>query len=237
MVSRDLLRRFYPDSRPDNTQLFYSWVRQNISPQTVLLNLGAGKATGTPLRRFRGEVALVVGADIDPAVLDNEELDGSYIIREGRLPFGDESFDVIVSDFVFEHVLEPLPFLMEARRVLRANGSYFFRTPNRYHYVALMAAATPLWFHRMVANRARGLDPSAVDQHPTRYLMNSRKALNRLALDAGFRSPEIILVEAHPAYLLFNTIPFLAGVAYERVVNRVEWLAGIRASILGRFLR
>jgi len=67
--------------------------------------------------------------------------------------------------------------------------------------------------------------------------MNSRKALNRLALDAGFRSPEIILVEAHPAYLLFNTIPFLAGVAYERVVNRVEWLAGIRASILGRFLR
>src|SRR5688500_8652667 len=135
MVSERLLRRFYPDETRNGTVAFYGWVRQHVGPTTELLNLGAGPPTGTPIRVFKGEVARVVGADIDPIVLDNPELDDAVLIADGRLPLPDASFDVIVSDFTFEHVEDPAGFLAEARRVLRAGGSLFFRTPNRRHYV------------------------------------------------------------------------------------------------------
>jgi hypothetical protein len=42
-------------------------------------------------------VAEVVGADIDPAVLTNDEVDSAVIIDDSRLPFPDESFDLVFS--------------------------------------------------------------------------------------------------------------------------------------------
>lgn len=124
MVSERLLRRFYPDDTRNGTVAFYGWIREHIGPRTELLNLGAGPPTGTPIRVFKGQVARVVGADIDPIVLDNPELDDAVLIQDGRLPLEDASFDVIVSDFTLEHVEEPAAFLGEAHRVLRPGGLF-----------------------------------------------------------------------------------------------------------------
>lgn len=238
MISRQFLARFYPDDRPDSTEFFYAWIRKHVDAGTVMLNLGAGKATGIPIRSFRGEVARVVGADPDPAVRENSELDEAHVIDEKEaLPFADDTFDLVLCDNVVEHVEEPDHFMGEVHRVLKPQGSLFIRTPNRYHYVAVIARLTPLWFHRLVANRARGLAPDALDQHPTLYRLNSRRAVERISRRIGFRKLRLRLFEAHPAYLMFNTLPFLLGVAYERVVNRYEFLGGLRANILARLVK
>lgn len=237
MVSERLLRRFYPDDSRNGTVAFYGWVRQHLGPATELLNLGAGPPTGTPIRAFKGEVARVVGADIDPIVLDNPELDDAVVIEHGLLPLPDQAFDVIVSDFVFEHVEDPALFLAEARRVLRDGGSLFFRTPNRRHYVATISRLTPQWFHVLVANRARRLPDDAHDPWPTFYRMNSEEELERAARSAGFRDLEVKMFEAEPSYLVFAILPFLAGVAWERTVNRFDALAQFRANIFGRLER
>lgn len=237
MVSERLLRRFYPDDTRNGTVAFYRWIRQHIGPSTQLLNLGAGPPTRNDLRIFKGDVARVVGADIDPVVLDNDELDEAVVIADDLLPLPDQAFDVILSDFVLEHVEKPAIFLSEALRVLRPGGSFFFRTPNRRHYVATISRMTPHWFHLLVANRARNLPADAHDPWPTFYRLNEPEVITRAAREAGFDRTEIRMFEAEPSYLVFATVPFLAGVAWERLSNRFERLAPYRASIFGRLVR
>ena len=239
MISKSTFKRFYPDHTHDGAVAFYSWVRTFINPDTNLLNLGAGPpANRDPIRVFKGEVAKVIGVDIDPEVKTNTELDEAYVITPGgKLPFPEETFDLVLCDWVLEHIADPQQFLSEARRVLRTGGSFFFRTPNRYHYVGLIARSTPEWFHKLVANRARGSRPGAHEPWPTFYRLNSRGDVESKGLKAGYREVEIKMWECQPAYLVFSTLPFLIGVSYERLVNRYTALEAFRADILGRMVK
>ena len=149
MISTNTFNRFYPDQSRDGAVAFYGWVRNETTPETVLLNLGAGPpAERGSIRVLKGEVARVVGADIDPEVLRNPELDEAHVISsDHRLPFEDNAFDAVLSDWVLEHVSSPDQFMREVYRVLKKGGVFFFRTPNSWHYVAVIAKLTPEWFH------------------------------------------------------------------------------------------
>lgn len=237
MTVETLHRRFYADAKYDGTQGFYDWVRQYASPQARLLNLGAGPPTLSPIRIFKGEVAEVVGADVDAQVLANPELDSAVLIKDGRLPFADASFDLALSDYVLEHVEHPALFLSELHRVMRPGSSFFFRTPNIYHYVAAVAALTPHWFHGFVANKARAKPSGSQEPWPTFYRMNSRSAVTAAARQAGFAAVELRMIEADPSYLRFSSLTYLAGIGYERTVNSSELFAGLRANIFGRLTK
>ncbi len=237
MVSERLYRRFYPDDRLSGTLAFYRWVRGATTPRTQLLNVGAGPPTGDATRILKGEVARVVGIDIDPVVLDNPEMDEAHVIRGDVFPIPDASFDVAVADYVLEHVERPRILLSEVHRVLLPGGSFFFRTPNRLHYVALISRLTSHRFHLRVANRARGLPSETHDPWPTFYRMNSAGRLARESQRAGFSTCELLAWEGEPFYLRFHTVPFLIGVAYERLVNRWPRLARFRANLLGRLVK
>ncbi len=238
MSSTDrVARRMYRDPRYDGTRRFYGWMRQQTNEETVLLNLGAGPATGSQVRSFRGEVAKVVGADVHPCVLENVELDEAVLIKDDVVPFSDATFDVVFSDYVLEHVERPDPFLCEAHRLLKPGGSFFFRTPNIWHYIGLISSVTPHWFHRAVANRARGHADQSQEPWPTFYRLNTCSRISLSARKAGFRHIELQMVETEPSYLRFHLLPFLLGVGYERLVNSTEALAGLRANIFGRLTR
>jgi SAM-dependent methyltransferase len=237
MIDSGLYKRFYPDQRHDGTMRFYQWVREALKREMTLLNLGAGPASGSAVRSFRGQVARVIGADIDPIVMTNDELDEGYVISGGKLPLGDESIDVVVSDYVLEHVSDPASFMSEVHRVLRSGGQFFFRTPNAYHYVSIIAKCTPYWFHDMVANRARALAEQAHEPYPTYHRLNTRRAISRAARVAGFERCQFIMFEGQPSYLVFATIPFVLGVGYERLVNRFESLSWLRSNVFGNLTK
>lgn len=237
MISEKLLKYWYSNEQKNGTLIFYNWIRQHTNSQQSVLNLGAGPASKNPVRIFRGEVAQVVGADIDPIVLDNDELDEAHIVDGTRLPFEANCFDIAFSDYVLEHVEFPEPFLKEIYRVLKPGGIFFFRTPNRYHYVSLIAQCTPHWLHELLANRARSLPGDAHEPYPTFHRLNTQKEIQTLANKAGFSQVALRYVESEPSYLMFSTIPFLIGVLYERITNKFDCLAGIRANIFGRLVR
>lgn len=48
------------------------------------------------------------------------------------LPYDDESFDVVLSFDLFEHIAQIDRHVSEVRRVLRPSGFYLFQTPNKY---------------------------------------------------------------------------------------------------------
>jgi SAM-dependent methyltransferase len=50
------------------------------------------------------------------------------------LPFPDKTFDLIVCNDILEHLLEPLPVLQDAIRVLRDDGTIIISVPNHFYW-------------------------------------------------------------------------------------------------------
>lgn len=233
-IVEQLYRRLYRDQSLNGTNMFYNWIRAEINPNCRVLNIGAGPSTRDKRRVLKGEVKEVVGVDIDPAVLLNEELDRAGIIVNGLIPEEDGYFDLVFADFVLEHVENPAMFLKEVHRVLKPGSSFFFRTPNLFHYVTLISAVTPHWVHLRVANAARGMDMDAHEPWPTFYRMNRRRSLESATLAAGFSGIELRMIEPEPSYMRRSLPLLLFGSAYERVVNTTTALESLRVNILGR---
>ncbi len=234
MVSNDFYRAFYPDSSKSGTIFFYSMIHRQLKPTMVALNLGAGPGPEDEHHKLREYVSRVIAVDIDAAVVNNPDVDEAHVITStSPLPLDSSSIDVIVSDYVFEHVEHPNVFLKEAFRVLKPGGRFFFRTPNLTHYVSLFSFFTPHSVHRLLANRMRGLPTEAHDPYPTFYRMNRPATLRSLATEAGFSRCDFSMIEGEPSYLLFNTFAFLMGVAYERLVSSQRLLEPFRANIIG----
>lgn len=237
---RRLYDRHYPIvsegiRRGDGSHTFYQWIRSTPGLAGArVLNVGAGPTPVPALRRLRGEVGRLVGVDVDPIVLTNEDLDEAYVGDGVGLPFADAEFDLAYSDWTVEHIEKPVPFLREVRRVLKPGGEFLFRTTNRAHYVTMVAAHTPHWFHRLVANRVRQLPTEEHEPWPTYYRMNTPAAVRRSMRAAGFEQVEVELIEPYPVYLVFNPLAFGAGIAYERIVNRWSWAARFRLILIAR---
>jgi len=56
-------------------------------------------------------------------------------IKDEYLPFEDETFDVVVSNHVIEHVLNQRLHVREVSRVLKKGGFLYLATPNKYAFV------------------------------------------------------------------------------------------------------
>lgn len=238
MISDDLYNRYYADPKYDGTTAFYDYIRDCLPPASEVLNFGAGPATKNPKRILKSDMNRIVGADIDPIVLENEELDEAVVVDSGgRLPFENNRFDLVYSDFVLEHVEFPERFCAEVFRVLKPGGAFLFRTPNINHYVALGSKVLPHRLHKAFANNMRGLGEDAHEPWPTFYRMNSKRCLSKIAKTCGFSGHEFRMFEAEPSYLLFHPVPFYFGLGYERLVNATEALSGLRACIFGKFTK
>lgn len=227
MTVADLDERYYP-GYVDEHALFDRMIRAHLRPGMSVLDAGAGRGQMYP--SDYGETAgRMVGVDIDPAVLDNPNVDEIVVAPLASLPFPDATFDLVVSKYVFEHLDRPTAVMTELRRVMRAGAHLLIHTPNRRHYVALAARVTPTRFHAWF-NASRGR-PSE-DTFPTRYRANTRVVLERLAMASGFRVVEIRAIETKPDYLAFSPIAYRVGIGYERAVNRWRGLEGFRVQLL-----
>ncbi len=227
--------RFYR-SRPawvDGTTEFHNLCASTIRPGGArILEIGAGPSN--PTSRYLSRLGDLCGVDPDPIVVSNDALCQAAVVPPAsRLPFRDESVDFCVSNYVVEHVVDPVQHLAEVFRVLAPGGAYVFRTPNRFHYVSLVSAATPHWFHRLVANRLRALPSGGHDPYPIVYLLNTRRAVARNAARAGLVVETLRLVEKEPSYGMCARPLFLALTAYERIVNSTDRLSFLRANIFG----
>lgn len=234
-----LLERCYPlapdgGRHRDGTRPFYDWLLESIDrPSANVLNIGAGPTPLDERRRLRGRVARLVGVDVDPVVLANADLDEARVTDGIALPYAEATFDAAYSDWTMEHVEHPLALLREVHRVLKPGASYWLRTTNLHHYVTAISATTPYRFHAWLLHRCRP-EASIGTPWPTHYHCNTRSAVRGLADQAGFSGCEVRMVESYPSYLMFSRLAFLLGVAYERVVNCSDSLAGFRLILLAR---
>lgn len=114
-----------------------------------VLDLGCG--AGTPTRRLMGETDRyhVIGADLSEHALATytaETRRSGVQLDAQRLPFCDNSFDIVVSDDVIEHLVDTDAYAREISRVLRPSGWLFLSTPNLaawFNRIALLMGIQP----------------------------------------------------------------------------------------------
>jgi SAM-dependent methyltransferase len=226
-ITSALDRRFYPgSSRIWDVERFAAIVRQHLRPEFRVLDFGAGRGKDG-LLDFRDVVDHVAGVDIDDGVLRNPYLHERQLIEPGKpLDFADNTFDVVYSCNVLEHVDDPQAVIGDIVRVLKPGGLFLAKTPNRNHYVAWTARLTPTRFHRF-ANRLRGrLDE---DTFATCYRCNSKRQLRRLVAEQPLTIEFLEFQEGRPEYLRIFPLTYFCGILYERIVNALPLLARFRA--------
>ena len=190
-------QKLYPEvaaggyTRHDGFIDFYQRVNALLTPTSEVLDFGAGRGNWVDinvsdyhrrLRDLQKVAAKVDGCDVDPVVLENETLDDRQVITPGApLPYADASYDLVVADYVMEHVTaEHAPGVAsELHRILRPGGWFAARTPNKWGIIGIGARAVPNDLHVRVLEK---LQPGrrAEDVFPVQYAMNTRRDLKRL---------------------------------------------------------
>jgi SAM-dependent methyltransferase len=205
---------FFPEtaaggfSRIDGTIQFWQRIGALIRPDSIVLDFGAGRGASQSedsveyrrdLLSLKGRVRELIGADVDPVVVTNKALDRALVIGpDGRLPLPDRSIDVIVSDFVFEHIQDPAKVALELDRVLARGGWICVRTPNRHGYIALANRLIPDRLHSRLIQSAQ-YQRKSEDVFPAVYRFNTARAFGQ-HFPASRYDRYIVPWDAEPAY-------------------------------------
>ena len=223
-------RALYPGIQKNwDDELFRACLLEAIRPDDTILDLGAGAGIVSQLNLL-GIARKVCGVDPDERVTRNPYLNEGRIGLGEDIPYPSGTFDIVFSANVLEHLSDPHAVFQEVNRVLKPHGRFLFKTPNRWHYMPLIAQLTPTRFHKYF-NRLRGR--AAVDTFPTRYRVNSAGAIRRLAPTCGYEVVSLQFVEGRPEYLRFSALTYLIGAGYERLANRIALLEKLRVVIIG----
>ncbi|MBW7876796.1 MAG: class I SAM-dependent methyltransferase [Candidatus Cloacimonetes bacterium] len=209
--------------------MFRTEILKYLSADSEVLDLGAGAGIVEQMN-FKGLVRKICGVDLDPRVEENPYLDEGRKASANQIPYPDRSFDLVFSDNVLEHLEHPELVFQEVFRVLKPGGVFLAKTPNKYHYMPLIARLTPHWFHQWV-NKLRGR--ASVDTFPTLYRANCRRDFMSLSGKAGFEVKAVLLHEGRPEYLRIFTPAYLIGYLYQRIVQSFDFLSQFRVVMVG----
>jgi SAM-dependent methyltransferase len=171
----------------DSAHVFMVSAQAIAARSRFIAEVGCGRgalvdleAPGGAWQDLRGDGRTVVGIDIETVGAENPIIDEFRLIGEdGVWPLDDASVDLAVSDFVLEHVTDPVAFVSQLARVLRPGGVFIARTINRNSPLALAARTVPNHSHARVLERIQpGREER--DVFHTAYRMNTRRDLQTL---------------------------------------------------------
>lgn len=164
-------------------------------PGMQILDLACGP--GTLSRRLAAMVSPggeIVGVDLALGMIelarDLEIPSARFEIMDIELlEFDDGSFDAVVCGHGLQYAADLPRALREARRVLRPSGRLAASVP-------VTSRVEPVWnLLDTVIDRWLPPAPQAVDQAPTRKTVQDAVAFRQSAIDAGFGSATVELVE------------------------------------------
>lgn len=225
-----LYRRYYGnDNYLHYRDRYQRTVLTYLKPESYVLDAGCG-SNMVFTQQVARKARFVVGTDM--AALSGADASGSFALRSdlNALPFKDETFDIVVSMSVFEHLRTPDRVFAEIARTLKPRGIVIVLTPNKHDYVSFIARLTPTRFHRWILNSIQ--QRNECDTFPTFFRANTKHDL-LASLRRGHLTPlEISFHNQYPAYLMFSPLLFRLGALYERLTSRYETFAGLRSWIL-----
>ena len=140
----------------------WAQIENHIAKKSKLLDVGCG--AGYSLMRATQDLdCKAVGIDPDPGAHGVgrfvEDLVNNVPIKQGfaeDLPFADDSFDVVYSSHVLEHVNDEVKALDEMRRVLKKNGVLIIGMPTSnmaiLNYISQILFTTHIKIYELLRN-------------------------------------------------------------------------------------
>lgn len=207
----------------DGTIDFYARINSILSSEMTVLDLGAGRGgwfeiESCPYRRglrtLKGKARKLMAVDVDPVVLQDQTADECRVMTDGRIPLEDGSVDVVIADYVLEHVEDVTGFVAEVNRVLKDGGYFCARTPHRWNYVSLLARLISNARHASVLRLAQP-DRRERDVLPTAYRMNTVRAISSLFRVSGNFT---FIYRSAPAYFFGSRLVYRVQGFLHRIV-------------------
>ena len=206
----DLLGNFH---ELDGTIEFYGRINSILKDSDSVLDLGAGRGSWysqdnchyrREVRNLKNKVKYLVGIDIDKAVLENPNTHKNMTMLLNKIPLENSCMDIIIADWVLEHVQNPVEFTSEINRVLKAGGIFCARTPHKFKYVSLFASLFKNKYHTKIL---KFIQPqrAELDTFPTAYKLNTFGAIKKRFSNFKHFS---YLYASHPAYYADNRLLF-----------------------------
>ena len=193
----------------DATIDFYLRIRSLLNPQSVVLDYGAGRAswfqddqnkTRKKIRHLLPDIKDLIAVDEDPAVLTHPASSSQVLTINGVANLPDQLADIIISDFVLEHIENPENFVSEVGRLLKPGGWLCARTPHRFSYPAIISKLISNVKHQAVLKQIQpGRKPA--DIFPAYYRLNTIQGINKYF--HGWHNQSKI-VKVDPAYFFGN---------------------------------
>lgn len=203
--ANSLIKREYP-SWVGIDNIIDTFIQECLIPRGVVLDIGCGKRS--PVAKYRNGLGLLVGVDLEFQDLkENMDIE-ALVIADGAngLPFPCNSFDLIFSKTVIEHLADPLSFFCEVYRLLKPSGRFVLATSNLHSLPIFLSFVTPLAVHRWVYQRIFGKRLN-FDQFPVYYRANTKRTLDWQLVRAGF--VKVVLSSASwPQYFAVNRVLF-----------------------------
>lgn len=237
----DYKTSFYPESKLtgytylDGTIAFYNNIHTLLGAigkaRSVVLDIGCGRGFYAheihdmadryrwELRNFKGKVAKVIGMDVDKNAAVNPTLDEFHLIKpDQEWPLPSASVDLIICDFVVEHVADAQLFFNEAKRVLKPKGWICIRTTNKNGYVGILSRLIPNRLHAKVLSKVQE-NRLEEDVFPTTYECNTKRQLERQFKAVGLEG-YVLPYEGEPTYLSFSKVAYFFGVVFQKIAPK-----------------
>jgi ubiquinone/menaquinone biosynthesis C-methylase UbiE len=236
--SRAMQRVLVPQLRYSQST-YEEELKQTVAGAGRWLDLGCGHQL-LPAWRQQHEQALIDSATICVG-LDYDELSliKHHSIRLrirgdiSRLPFKAQTFDVVTSNMVFEHLQEPQLQLEEIYRILKPGGRLLFHTPNASSYGPTLARVLPEPIKRRLAGMLQAR--AEEDIFPAYYRINTRQQIGQAAQEAGFRLESLTHIVSTPIMALIPPLALLE-LLYLRFLMTRFGVSG-RPNIIARLQR
>ncbi len=210
----EIFARWYPGFRNAGEQ-YQDIVADLVTPETLLLDLGCGR-TSLAAEQIQG-AKRCVGVDLSFADLQHNRAVAHAVLADGdALPFADNCFDLIISQWAVEHFERPEPVFAQIARILRPGGSCVLFTTNANNYIPLLS--------RLLSGRsqsgliARLLQRPQHESFPTFYRANTAARIAKLCQQAGLRSTATVFV-GNPFYLAFSPFIFYCALFFEKITD------------------
>lgn len=215
-----------PGWRPASV-VYDELVRAHIDPSSLILDAGCGQA-GIVARARSSARAVGLDASFE-GYRDAVDLSDLVCGDLEALPFAGNTFSLIASSWVFEHIAQPERAFAEFARVLQPGGRLIFLTPNARNYVTLANRLAPGRLQKALVWRL--YRRAEVFTFRTHYRANTQATLDRLLAAAGLQREALHCV-GDPTYIAFNDLGYRLGVLLERLMSRPR-LAGFRVHLVG----
>lgn len=141
------LNKTYPNFKTGG-YFFRKYLKNYINNDSIVLDAGCGN--NGIIAEFKSIPKLIIGIDVDKKLLaENQIVNKKITANLENIPLDSNSVDIVISEFVIEHLYNPDIVIKEISRILKPEGVFIFITPNIINPIITLSKILPQTFHSL----------------------------------------------------------------------------------------